>query len=96
MKYQTISQTLSHFINLFSKASIAIQVLRLFGSQTHWRRWIIIGLTILNVIITLGTVIVHYAKCTPPRAQWEKVPGATCWKNGDMIDQGFGLALTGE
>lgn len=65
----------------FGKISIAILSLRLLQPHSMWRKQkVFLYLNIaVYVACTIVSCTVIFVQCSPPRALWEKVPGAKCW-----------------
>lgn len=95
-KNNLISQTMGAFQTLTAKTSVGFLVLRLFGPQTKWRRWIIWVMMAVFFLSTIAVPITEFGRCSPAQAVWKEIPGASCWKGGEAIGIKTGLAQSGK
>ncbi|KAI5850999.1 hypothetical protein BZA05DRAFT_56197 [Tricharina praecox] len=84
------------YVSLFIKISLLISLMRYFPDQ-HIQR-ISQGLIILLTVFTVGSELAITFQCTPVRAAYAPVEGATCWPKETlfimMIFQGVAMSLT--
>lgn len=64
------------------------------GPKSFWRRWFLYVNMGLFTLLACLCAIFTYVQCNPPRALWEEVPGAKCWKPESQAD--IGIATTGK
>lgn len=76
----------------FGKISVSIFLLGLMGPKSFWRRWFLYVNMGLFTLLACLCAIFTYVQCNPPRALWEEVPGAKCWKPESQAD--IGIATT--
>ncbi len=69
-----------------AKISVAFVTMRLLGPQAIWRKWFLYFSMISVFIINALCSIFSFVQCDPPRALWEKVPGAKCWDPRSQSD----------
>jgi hypothetical protein len=63
-----------------AKTSVALLILRFLGRVTFWRRMLLIFMTVTVLILSLLTIVLLFAQCTPARAVWVlDIEGAHCW-----------------
>ena len=79
VRWEWITQPFGPMALAFAKASITFLLLRIIGPKTFWRKWFLWINMVFFFIISILAAIFNYAQCNPPRALWEKVPGAVCW-----------------
>ena len=65
----------------FAKASISLLLLKIIGPNTTWRKWFLWGNMGVFFLLSVLASLFNYVQCNPPRALWEHVPGAICWKS---------------
>ena len=80
LKWNWISQPFGTMALAFGKASVAFLLLKIIGPNTVWRKWFLwTSMGVFFILATLASIF-NYAQCNPPRALWDHVPGAVCWK----------------
>ena len=79
-RLQWINQAFATAAQAIAKISVALLVLRFTGPNTVWRKLFLYTCIVSTLVIFVVNTILSYAQCNPPRALWEKVPNASCWK----------------
>lgn len=79
VKFNWIAQAFGITIVGTGKVSTAFLMLKIMGPKTVWRKWFLYVSVVLTLIFTILAALFAFVQCDPPRALWEKVPGAKCW-----------------
>lgn len=80
LKWHRIIPPFGFMSLLFGKISVSLLLLRIMGPKTVWRKWFLYGNMAIYTAIMVLSSILGFVQCNPPRALWETVPGAKCWK----------------
>lgn len=72
-----ITQPFGIMVLTLAKVSIGFLLIRLLGPGKPWRRWLIYINMIITFLVGAADSILGFAQCSPPRALWEKVSGAS-------------------
>ena len=86
LKYNFGSQPLGAMASAVGKSSVAFLMLRVIGPNTVWRKRFLYFQLVIYMAITIVSIIVTFAQCSPPRALWEMVPGSKCWNPEITVD----------
>lgn len=87
MELNLLSQSFDTITLVFGKLSIVFLLLRLTGTISRWRKWMLYSVAILYAIIAVLNVIFTFAQCNPSRALWEpEIKDAKCWNPNIQID----------
>lgn len=73
---------------LFIKFSIAILLLRVFGTK-RFVRWIIYSIMAFVFVTTVISFSMVLAQCRPLDKLWNKKAPGTCWSPQTVIDIGY-------
>ena len=74
-KWQFLSEILTSFTLLFTRISVCLFLLRIFGTITHWK-WILYIVTGFIAITNLSSVSIILAECRPLSKNWDPlIPG---------------------
>ena len=87
-KLSYMSQINTIFGFLFTKASIGLLLLRIFGTQKFWR-WIIYGIMVFVFLSTVITVVTLLAQCRPLEKLWNPTVSGSCWTPDTTIKIGY-------
>lgn len=78
VKFNWMAQAFGITIVGTGKISTALLMLKIMGPSL-WRKWFLYISVVLTLIFTILAALFAFVQCDPPRALWEKVPGAKCW-----------------
>ena len=80
LRWEWITQPFGIMALPFAKASISLLLLRIIGPRTVWRKWFLWINICFFLLVSILASIFNYVQCNPPKALWDQVPGAKCWK----------------
>ena len=73
-----ISQCIVVIANMLIRISIALFLLRLFGTRKLWR-WSLYPIMVLAIITGIGSFIAFLLECRPYKKLWKPDLPGSCW-----------------
>lgn len=78
LMWNLIGLVFAAIVAIIARVSIAIFLVRLFGSR-KWFKWYIIIFTVLQSVTASATVIVYLLQTNPIQAAWNRTMAASRW-----------------
>ena len=88
LKWSSIAAPIGIVSGLFTRLSICLFLLRIFGTKVYWRR----GLYAIMVFVTavvIPTVVGLLAQCSPTKKLWDPTVHGSCWSPQTVINLGY-------
>ncbi len=84
LKLETIAEVIVGCSLVFTKVSICLFLLRIFGTNKIWR-WGLYSIGAFAVATYLASIATIYPSCQPVERMWDPTVPGTCWKAGAYI-----------
>ena len=88
LKWSSIAAPIGILAGLFTRLSICLFLLRIFGTKKHWR-WGLYSIMVFVTIIVIPTLVSLIGQCTPVQKQWNPTLQGHCWPPKTVIDIGY-------
>lgn len=88
LKWSSIAAPIGIFSGLFTRLSICLFLLRIFGTKSHWRKSLYAIMVFVTAVV-IPTVVSLLAQCSPTKKLWNKTLPGHCWSPQTVIDIGY-------
>ena len=85
LKLESIAEVLVICSLVFTKISICLFLLRIFGKNKKIWRWGLYSIMAFSIATNLGSVAVIYPSCRPVQKLWNPGLPGTCWRSSAYI-----------
>lgn len=85
LKLESIAEVLVICSLVFTKISICLFLLRIFGKNKKIWKWGLYSIMAFSIATNLGSVAVIYPSCRPVQKLWNPGLPGTCWRSSAYI-----------